>query len=292
MKNAESLLQRLAASGCSGSPGHPLLMGILNLTPDSFSDGSLYHRKGRLDPEAVLDQAERMVAEGAGILDLGAESTRPGAEAVPPEEEARRLLPCLSLLARRGPACWISIDTRRAALAEEALGEGACLINDVSAARDDAAMLPLMARSDCLAVLMHRQGADSKSMQQAPAYTNVVAEVSAFLEERATAFVAEGGEEGRLLLDPGIGFGKTLEHNLRLLAGLGQLAPGRRLLLGASRKRFIDALHPAPVTQRLGGSLAALQAGLAAGVSVIRVHDVQASAQYLRVARAIAGSPP
>ncbi|HPF69239.1 MAG TPA: dihydropteroate synthase [Candidatus Krumholzibacteria bacterium] len=254
-------------------------MGIVNLTPDSFWAGS---RPGGI--EAAVARALQLADEGADILDLGAESTRPGADEVGPDREQERLLPVLAALrARTGRA--LSVDTRHAATARLALEAGADIINDVSGAADPD-MLALVAERGCGLVLMHMQGTP-RTMQHDPRYGDVVAEVTGWLAARARLAEEAGVARERLCLDPGIGFGKTLEHNLALLRGLGAVAGGRPLLVGASRKSFIGALTGAAVADRLPGSLAALAAAFAGGAAVVRVHDVAASVQYLDVLAAV-----
>jgi dihydropteroate synthase len=268
-------------SGRSLTAAHrPLVMGIVNLTPDSFYAGSR-----RPDPQAAVAEALAQLDDGADIVDLGAESTRPGSQPVSAGEECERLLPTLRELRRRSDAP-VSIDTRRAETARAALDLGADVINDVSAGRDDPELLRLAARRDCGLVLMHMRGTPA-SMQQDPRYDDVVAEVAAFLAGRAAAAEALGVAAARIVVDPGIGFGKRLEHNLQLLADLRRVAGGRPLLVGASRKRFIADLTGAAVAERLPGSLAALAAAQRAGAAVVRVHDVAASVQFLDTLAAI-----
>jgi len=264
------------------------IMGVLNVTPDSFSDGGRFLAK-----DAAIAQARAMIAAGADILDVGGESTRPGAETVPENEELDRVLPVIDALASEGLGP-ISIDTRKAQVAERAVAAGAGLWNDVSALTYDAASLETAARLNVPLVLMHAQG-DPKTMQQAPQYEDVVEEVAAFLLTRREAAVAAGVPQERIVLDPGIGFGKTLEHNLALLAHLERFTRLGPVLLGASRKRFVAALDPqgpeaTPADARLGGSLAAVLRGFEVGVSIIRVHDVRESVQALAVARAVAAA--
>ncbi|MBD3220713.1 dihydropteroate synthase [bacterium] len=262
------------------APARPLVMGILNVTPDSFYPGSR-----RPEPDAAVDQALAMIAAGAELLDMGAESTRPGAEPVPDAQEQDRLLPVLEGL-RGQTDVPLSVDTRRASTAGLAIEAGADVINDIGAGRDPG-MLPLLGRSRAGVVLMHMQG-EPDSMQRDPRYDDPVAEVRDWLEDRVTAAVAAGVDENRVLVDPGLGFGKLLPHNLALLADLRRVAAGRRLLVGASRKSFVGAITGAGVDDRLPGSLAALAAAHAAGAMVVRVHDVAASVQFLDVLAAIA----
>lgn len=248
-------------------------MAILNVTPDSFSDG------GRLGSAAeAIDSGLRMAEAGAAIVDVGGESTRPGAAEVPLGEELRRVLPVVEGLARRGVP--VSIDTRKARVMAEALAAGATMVNDVSALTHDPESLAVAAASSATVVLMHMQGTP-ETMQQAPSYADVVAEVRAFLDARVAACVAAGIPEARLVRDPGIGFGKTLDHNLALLRNLPAL--GSPLLLGASRKALIGRLTGADVHSRLPGSLALALHAARMGCAFVRVHDVAETAQALQV---------
>lgn len=265
----------------------PLVMGIVNLTPDSFSDGSLY-----LEADAAIAHARALVAEGADILDLGAESTRPGAQPVSAEDELRRLLPVLEALRVAGVP--LSVDTFKPEVMRRVLDAGADMINDIYGFRQPGA-LQAVAGSPCALCAMHMQG-EPRTMQDAPRYDDVTAEVAAFLRARAEAALAAGVARERIWLDPGIGFGKhSLDHNLPLLAGLPRIvALGFPVLLGVSRKRFVAALdREAPPERRLGGSLAAGLWGVKAGVAALRVHDVAETVQAVKVWTAIerAGSP-
>ncbi|MCC6830053.1 MAG: dihydropteroate synthase [Thermoleophilia bacterium] len=260
-------------------------MGVVNVTPDSFSDGG-----DNMAANAARVTVDRMAADGAAIVDVGAESTRPGAERVPPGEQLRRLDPLLADLYARPPATAVSIDTTHAAVAAAALDAGAVLVNDVSAGREDPELLPLAADRGAAVCLMHMLG-QPKDMQERPRYGDVVAEVLAFLEERMAAAVAAGVAEDRILLDPGIGFGKTLEHNLALMAALPELARlGRPVVVGASRKGMIGLLTGRPVEGRLAGSLGAALAAVAGGAAVVRVHDVAQTVDALRVWTAATGA--
>ena len=269
-------------------PGRrPLVMGVLNVTPDSFSDG------GRFDSvEAAVSHALVMAAEGADLIDVGGESTRPGSQRVDADEQIRRLLPVLRALRGRLGATTLSVDTTLASVAEAALGEGVHVVNDVSAGRDDPALFPLVAGQRCPLVLMHMQGTPA-TMQLAPAYSDVTAEVAAFLRERLAAAAAAGVDPARILLDPGIGFGKTVDHNLELLRRTRELASlGRPLLVGTSRKGFIgkvlaDGGSPAGVDRRFG-TAATVAWAVANGAAVVRVHDVGPMAQVVQTVRAIA----
>ncbi|MCB1183634.1 dihydropteroate synthase [bacterium] len=255
-------------------------MGIVNLTPDSFYGGS---RAG--DVDAAVDRALRLVGEGADILDLGAESSRPGAEPVGADEEQARLLPVVTALAARTDTP-LSVDTLRADTARAALAAGATIVNDISAGGDPD-MFGVAAAHPCGLVLMHMQGTP-RTMQQSPRYRDPVAEITGYLAARARLAEEAGVPAGRIVVDPGIGFGKSLAHNLDLLRALRAITGPRPLLLGASRKRFIAELTGAGVDDRLPGSLAALVAAWHAGAAVVRVHDVAASVQFLTVLGAVA----
>lgn len=255
----------------------PAVMGILNVTPDSFSDG------GRLvDVEAAAAAAVDMAAAGAAIVDVGGESTRPGAAMVWEEDEIARLAPLLSRLS--GADILISVDTRKASVMRRTLALGARIINDVSALTFDDGAFDVVASAGCPVVLMHHQG-DPQTMQKDPRYDDVVLDVFDWLEARVDAAVAGGVTRDRIIVDPGIGFGKTLRHNLELLNNLSLLhGLGCPLLLGASRKRFIGALsNEAPADRRLGGSLAVAVAALGQGVQLLRVHDVAETMQAMRI---------
>jgi dihydropteroate synthase len=256
------------------------LMGVVNVTPDSFSDGGRY-----LDPEAAVAHGTRLESEGAAILDIGGESTRPGADEVPAEEERRRVLPVIAGL-REVTQARISIDTSKADVAEAALEAGATLVNDVTAFRGDDRMAEVVASTGADCCLMHMLG-NPRTMQRDPRYEDVVAEVKAFLEERLAYAVAAGIPEARILLDPGIGFGKTAEHNLELLARLGELAElGRPLVIGTSNKSFLGRLTGRPVGQRLAATIATCVLGYEHGARVFRVHEVAPIADALAVTAA------
>jgi dihydropteroate synthase len=263
--------------------GRALVMGVVNVTPDSFSDGGRH-----LDPAAALAHARAQLAAGADLVDLGAESTRPGAAPVPPEEQWRRLEPVIVPLAAERSAC-LSVDTSSAWVAERALDAGARVVNDVTALGDPRMGGVVAARGAGL-VLMHMQGTPA-TMQQAPRYDDVVGEVSAMLGERLARARAAGVADACLAIDPGIGFGKTLEHNLALLARLDALAAhGRPIVVGASRKGFLGALTGRPVDERLEAGLAAHAIAVFAGAHVVRTHDVAATVSALRVAEALAAA--
>ena len=261
----------------------PRLAGVLNLTPDSFSDG------GQLNgPDAAVARARELVAAGAHLLDVGGESTRPGARPVSVADELARVVPTVQALADNGLGP-ISIDTRRASVAAAALEAGASIVNDVEAGTRDGEMLPLVAETRCGYVAMHMRG-DPRDMQDAPAYVDVVGEVSEFLRERLAACAAAGIDVERVWIDPGIGFGKTLEHNLSLLARLGELRSlGRPLFVGVSRKRFIGVLtDERDPARRAFGTAGAVAACVAGGSDWLRVHDVAQMRAAARVASAVA----
>jgi dihydropteroate synthase len=262
--------------------GLPLIMGVVNVTPDSFSDGGLF-----LDADAAVEHGLRLVDEGADILDVGGESTRPGAEPVSEEEERERVLPVVERLARDAGAR-LSIDTTKLAVARAALDAGATLVNDVSAFRFDPGMAALVAETGAGCCLMHMLGDDPRTMQSDPRYGDVVSDVKAFLEERLAFAVSEGIEEERVWLDPGIGFGKTVEHNLELLRRLDEIvAIGRPVVVGTSRKSFLGKIAGGrDEDQRLPGTIATNVLALERGASVFRVHDVAQNADALAVAAA------
>jgi dihydropteroate synthase len=261
------------------------LVGILNATPDSFSDGGVH-----LDPGRAAETALAMAAAGAGMLDLGAESTRPGAAPVPAAEERRRLLPVLRAV-RTAVRLPISVDTSKADVAAAALDAGADVVNDVSAGRWDAEMVPLCARERVPVVLMHMRGTPA-TMQRDPRYTDVVTEVRDFLAARAAAARTAGIPADAIILDPGIGFGKTVAHNCRLLRRLDLLAAlGYPVLVGVSRKGFIGELAGGRASgERLHGTAAAVALAVAGGARLVRVHDVAAMRDVVRVAEAVAGA--
>lgn len=259
----------------------PILMGIVNVTPDSFSDG------GRHGASAVaVAHAEALAAAGAAILDIGGESTRPGAQPVPVDEECRRVVPVIRALAAAGHL--VSVDTRHAPVMREALAAGARIVNDVTALTGDRDSLDVVARGRVAVVLMHMQG-EPATMQAAPRYDDVVGEVGAYLAQRVAACRERGLRDEELCVDPGIGFGKTLAHNLALLRALPRLrVAGAAMLVGVSRKGFIGALSAAATpADRLPGSLAAGLAAVEGGADILRVHDVAETRQALDVWRGI-----
>ena len=260
----------------------PLVMGILNITPDSFSDGGRH-----FDPSTAIEAGHAMLQAGADILDIGGESTRPGAEPVSPDEEIARVIPVVRELAKAAP---VSIDTRHAATMQAALEAGAEIINDVTALRHDPAAVDFLARNQAPIVLMHMPGTDPRAMQAQAEYADVVLEVARFLRDRVATLEALGIARGRIAIDPGIGFGKTMAHNLALIEALPILAQiGCPIMLGASRKRFIGTLSGVEQAEaRLAGSLAVALAGAARGAAILRVHDVAETIQALAVWQACA----
>ncbi len=262
-------------------PRAALVMGVVNVTPDSFSDGGKF-----FSVEAAVAHAFHLVEEGADILDIGGESTRPGAEPVSEAEELRRVLPVIGQLAAKARVP-LSIDTQKPAVARAALAAGASLVNDIAANRNDPEMWRVVAEFHAGYVAMHMQGTP-QTMQHAPAYADVVGEVDEFFRERLKLLRAAGVEAEQVALDPGIGFGKAPEHNLKLLAGAARFTKRRRpLLLGVSRKSFIGKLLGADVVARLPAALACTVMAARAGANVFRTHDVAATVQALRMAEAI-----
>ena len=257
----------------------PLVMGIVNVTPDSFSDGGKHP-----GPEAGLAHARRLLDEGADLLDIGGESTRPGAATVPVDEELRRVIPVLERLADCGRP--LSVDTRKPAVMRAALAAGAAMVNDVEALQAPGA-LEALAASDAAVCLMHMQGTP-ETMQREPHYDDVVAEVRGFLAARVAACRAAGIDAARIVVDPGFGFGKTMQHNLALLRRLDALAPdGIPVLAGLSRKGMLGVLTGRPVGERVHASVAAALAAVAHGAAIVRVHDVAATVDALAVWNAV-----
>ena len=253
-------------------------MGVVNVTPDSFSDGGLY-----LDVDAAVAHGHALAEDGAGIVDVGGESTRPGAEPVAVAEEVARVVPVVERL--RSPR--VSVDTRNLAVAEAAVQAGARIVNDVSAFRHDPSMAGLVASSGASCCLMHMLGYDPRTMQADPRYDDVVSEVKAFLEERLAFAVGEGVPEERVWLDPGIGFGKTLEHNLELLRRLDEIvAIGRPVVVGTSRKSFLGRLTGRPERERDAATIATTVMAYERGASVFRVHEARGAVDALKVAAA------
>jgi dihydropteroate synthase len=261
----------------------PVVVGILNITPDSFSDGGDF-----LDPEAAARHAVAMLDEGAGILDLGGESTRPGSDPVSQEEELQRLIPVIERIRAVRPEAVISVDTYRADTATAALEAGARLINDVTALRGDPSMASVVEQAACPVILMHMQG-EPRTMQNEPHYEDVVREVRDFLAQRAEHAISAGVRPENIIVDPGIGFGKNLEHNLALLRNLNALVDlGFPVLVGASRKRFIGEISGVRVArERVFGTVATTVLAYEGGASYFRVHDVRANREALAVAEAV-----
>ena len=258
----------------------PAVVGVLNVTPDSFSDGGVH-----LDPQAAAAAARRMVDEGAALVDVGGESTRPGSEGVSADEELRRVVPVLEQIAGELP---VSVDTAKAEVARRALELGAILVNDVTALRGDPELAGVVAEHGAYLCLMHMRG-EPRTMQDDPRYDDVVADVKRFLEERLAFATASGIAEERIALDPGIGFGKTVDHNLELLARLDELtALGRPILVGASRKRFLGRVlgDPEALTGPATASVAAALVAYHRGASLFRVHDVREHVEALAAAAA------
>jgi dihydropteroate synthase len=261
----------------------PSVMGIVNVTPDSFSDGGVNFR-----PEDAVASARRMLEEGAAIVDVGGESTRPGAEPVAAGEELRRVVPVLEALQGEVP---VSIDTAKAEVARRALELGAEVVNDVTALQSDPELAGVVAETDAYVCLMHMQG-EPRTMQSDPRYADVVSEVAAFLEERIGFAVDAGIREDRIAVDPGIGFGKTVEHNFELIRRLGEIAAlGRPVVVGFSRKSSLGKIlgDPDAKTGPLSASLAAAVAAYERGATILRVHDVKEHVEALTAARAVVG---
>jgi dihydropteroate synthase len=259
-------------------------MGIVNVTPDSFSDGGLH-----FDPEAAIDAALRMEEDGAAIVDIGGESTRPGSEAVPAEEEMRRVIPIVRRVRERS-SIPISVDTRKASVARAALDAGADIVNDVSAMRYDPAMASVVRDAGAAVILMHMRG-DPKTMQQEIHFDDLLGEITAELTERRDAARAAGIPAARILVDPGIGFGKTFEHNVEILRSLERFREVGPLVVGASRKGFIGHLTGRSGGRpRMAGSLAAVAAAALAGAAIVRVHDVADTVDFLRVFQPVIGA--
>jgi len=258
----------------------PAVMGVVNVTPDSFSDGGLF-----LEPALAVDQARRLLDEGAALVDVGGESTRPGSFGASADEELRRIVPVLEAL----QSLPVSIDTSKAEVARRAIALGAVMVNDVTALRGDPELAGVVADSGAYLCLMHMLGAP-RTMQDDPRYGDVVSEVAAFLEKRLAFAVEQGVSEERICLDPGIGFGKTVEHNLELVARLDEIVTiGRPVLVGASRKRFLGRIlgEPAALTGPVAASVAVAVLAYERGASIFRVHDVREHVEALAAARAV-----
>ncbi|MBP7333630.1 MAG: dihydropteroate synthase [Candidatus Cloacimonas sp.] len=262
----------------------PVLMGILNVTEDSFSDGAQF-----LDRELAVKHTEKMIAEGAEIIDMGAESTRPGSLPVPADIQIQRIIPILSYFKEKYPEVTFSVDTQKATVAEKAIEFGASIINDISALRTDPALADLLsAHPKVKVILMHMQGTPY-TMQLNPVYQDVLKEINDFFQERIDFCLTKGILKENIMLDPGIGFGKNLEHNLTILANLKTFKEfGLPLVVGASRKSFIDKISPSSPSQRLGGCLAAALVSACEGINILRVHDVLLHKQFFEVLTVIA----
>jgi dihydropteroate synthase len=260
-----------------------LIMGVVNVTPDSFSDGGRFY-----DSRAAVEHALRLVEEGADILDIGGESTRPGSEFIPLDEELHRVMPVLEEITGDAGVP-VSIDTTKSEVALRALDAGCAMVNEISAMRLDEKMLPLVVERGVPFCLMHMQGMP-KDMQVEPVYNDVIGEIAAFLRERAAAAEEAGADPSNIMIDPGIGFGKSLEHNLEIVRRLGEFKSlGYPLVLGTSRKSFIGTILDLPVEERLEGTAASVAVGIANGADIIRVHDVKEMARVARVTDAVAG---
>ena len=276
--SVSEMIDRLPAGQDIQKTYRPLIMGIVNVTPDSFSDGGRYD-----DPDRAIAHGLQLIAEGADILDIGGESTRPQSAPVTPEDEQRRILPVIAALKDAGAL--ISVDTRHASTMAAALSAGAGMINDITALSGDPRAMEIVKHSDCRICLMHMQGTP-QTMQENPHYNDVVKEVRAYLADRLSQCVAHGIAQDRLMVDVGIGFGKSVDHNADLLRHLGAFQDlGVDMLLGASRKRFIADMceRDIPAQDRLAGSLAAVASALQHRVQVLRVHDVAATRQFIDV---------
>ena len=261
--------------------GRTAIMGVLNITPDSFSDGAKFFA-----PQDAIRQAERMIAAGTDIIDVGGESTRPGADPVSLDEELRRIIPVIKRLAENS-ATLISVDTYKARVAKAALDAGAEMINDISGLRADPEMPRLVAKSDVPLVIMHIQGRP-KDMQISPHYDDLMSEITLFLREGIELAIEAGVDEEKIIIDPGIGFGKTVQHNLEILQRLWELASlGRPILIGTSRKSFIGKVLGLAVEERLWGTAATVALSIANGAKIVRVHDVEEMRQVARMSDAV-----
>jgi dihydropteroate synthase len=259
-------------------------MGILNVTPDSFSDGGFY-----IDARAAVEHGLRLLDDGAEILDIGGESTRPGSARVDAKTEIARVVPVIERIARLRPDALISIDTYKSAVARAALDAGAAILNDVAAGLRDAGMVQFAADSDCGVILMHMQGTP-ETMNQNPEYVDVVAEVCEFLAERVNACVEAGVAKVRIVTDPGIGFGKAPEHDIALLRGIPEIASiGCPVLFGASKKSFLGAVTKRTISERAAASVAVAMLAVMFGAAIVRVHDVRETVDALKVLAAVRG---
>jgi dihydropteroate synthase len=274
------MITTLRCAGKTLDLSSPVVMGVLNVTPDSFSDGGRF-----LAVESAVAHGLRLAEEGAAILDIGGESTRPGAAPVPSDEEIRRVLPVVERLSQAAPQVVISVDTSKPEVMREAAAAGAGIINDVRALAEPGA-LEVAAASGCAVCLMHMQG-DPRTMQWAPSYVDVVREVKAFLDERVQACRAAGVSADRLVLDPGFGFGKTLQHNLELLRHLGELTGESPVLVGLSRKSIVGTLTGRSAGERVHSSVALAVIAAMNGARIVRAHDVAATVDALKVVAAV-----
>ncbi len=263
----------------------PRLMGILNITGDSFSDGGKF-----LDPEKAFRQAEKLIRDGADIIDIGGESTRPGSQPVSEDEELERVIPVLKRIRSAYPDLAISVDTRKSKVAEEAIAIGIQIVNDISALRGDSSLAVVLAQNPQVQVILMHMLGEPETMQKNPRYEEVVDEVSEFFAERIAVAGINGISRKRIMLDPGIGFGKTTRHNIRLLANLESFRHfGLPLVVGASRKSFISAINASQTDERIGGSLAVAMVSALQQIEILRVHDVKAHRQFFDVINSIAG---
>lgn len=263
----------------------PRLMGILNITGDSFSDGGKF-----LDPEKAFRQAEKLIRDGADIIDIGGESTRPGSQPVSEDEELERVIPVLKRIRSAYPDLAISVDTRKSKVAEEAIAIGIQIVNDISALRGDSSLAVVLAQNPQVQVILMHMLGEPETMQKNPRYEEVVDEVSEFFAECIAVAGINGISRKRIMLDPGIGFGKTTRHNLRLLANLESFRHfGLPLVVGASRKSFISAINASQTDERIGGSLAVAMVSALQQIEILRVHDVKAHRQFFDVINSIAG---
>lgn len=265
------------------APNHTLVMAILNVTPDSFSDGGKF-----ADPNQAVNRALHMMEEGADMIDIGGESTRPGAEPVSLDEELDRTIPVIEAI-RQQSDCLISIDTYKSAVAEAALNAGADVVNDISGFTFDSKMAPLVAKKNVPVILMHIKGTP-RDMQTNPHYDDLIEEISQFFKNQVSSAKASGVKSERIILDPGIGFGKRLEDNFEIIRELGQIrAMGYPILLGPSRKSFIGMTLDLPVEERLEGTLASITAGVMNGARIVRVHDVKETHRSVTITEKIMG---
>ncbi len=259
----------------------PYIMGILNVTPDSFSDGGLY-----LNIEKAVEHAIRMAVEGADIIDIGGESSRPGAESVSLNEELKRVIPVIEALSKKIDVP-ISIDTYKAEAARQALNAGASIINDISGMRFDPMMAKVAAEANAPVIIMHMKGSP-RGMQKRPVYKDVVKEIISFFKERISYAIKNGIKKNKIIIDPGIGFGKTVRHNLEIIRRLNEFKRlGVPILLGPSRKSFIGRILDAPLEKRMEGTAAAVAIGITNGANIVRVHDVKAMADVAKITNAI-----